>query len=232
MTVSWSDDFDVTDDPDRFEQAVAAFRRLLPVTDDEFDQLSNDEKTRAFWVAGVADADLVQDVFDAVDDAVANGTAFEDFADAVGADLEAAWGEGGGSLETVFRTNVLGAYNAGRADVFNDPDVRNARPYWRFDAIDDDRTDEDCQDADGTVLEADDPWWQTHQPPLHPNCRCTFVALTPDEADEEGIDQDGPDSAPADGFGGPSSDEDWEPDTARFDDAIASVLQGQIDDAE
>lgn len=233
MSVKWADDLGITEDPDRFEEAISVFRRRVPMTEDEFQALEDAEYERAFKVAGVMDADLVQEVFDALDDAIADGTTFEEFQAKVGADLEAAWaGEAPTTLETVFRTNTMGAYNAGRREIFTRPEVKEARPYWRFDAISDERTDEDCEAADGTVLDADDDWWKTHTPPLHPNCRCSFIALSQEEAEEEGIDTDVPDADAADGFGDEASDEDWEPDFSQFDEQIGSILSDKLDDAE
>ena len=40
----------------------------------------------------------------------------------------------------------------------------------------------------------------THIAPLHPNCRCSFTALSAEEAGED-VDEEGPDAPAADGFG-------------------------------
>ena len=229
MSVSWTDDLGVTDDPDRFEQAIAAFRRKVPMSDEEFDELTAEEKLRAFKVANVAQADLVQEVFDALGSAVESGSTLEDFKAEVGDQLEEAWGaEDAPRLENMFRTNVLGAYNQGRHEIFSTPEAKEARPYWRFDAIEDDRIDDECEDADGTVLPADDAWWSTHIPPLHFNCRCSYVALSDDEAREEGVTDEPPVAEADDGFGAAPATDDWEPDASRFDDQIAAVLDRKL----
>jgi SPP1 gp7 family putative phage head morphogenesis protein len=219
-------------DPARFEQAIAWFRRRVPMSPDAFDELDAAQQDYAWTVAGVAQADVVMDVWDAIDSAIEAGDSFDDFQAAIGDQLDAAWGrDQPGRLETIFRTNVNSAYNAGRQAIFSSPAVKEARPYLRYDAIDDDRTDEDCEDADGTVKEQDDGWWLTHTPPLHPNCRCSFVALSPEEAREEGIDDAGDGGAGGDdGFGGPADDDgtpDWQPDLGDYPSAIADVL-GEI----
>lgn len=229
MSLSWTDDLGISDDPDKFKEAMAAFRRKVPLTDDEWDDLEDEERERAFKVANVAQADLVQEVFDALDDAIENGSTLADFQADVGAQLAEAWGgEDAPRLETLFRTNVLGAYNQGRYEIFSTPEAKEARPYWRFDAIEDDRTDDECIEADKTVLPADDPWWQVHIPPLHFNCRCTYVALSEDEAREEGVTDEPPKAEADDGFGGAPATDDWDADTSRFDDDLAAVLDRKL----
>lgn len=71
---------------------------------------------------------------------------------------------------TIFRTNVQSAYNAGAYQQRNDPAVRKRRPFWQFRAIQDARTSDLCRPLDGIVRPADDPWWKTHTPPLHHQC--------------------------------------------------------------
>lgn len=219
-------------DPDRFDEAIRAFRERVPMTDAEFADLMESERQRAFWVAGVTQARAVQDVMDALDRAIEHGTTLEDFKAEVGGTLAEAWGgEDSGRLETVFRTNVMQAYNDGRAVVFADPEVKKARPYLRFDAVGDSRTSEICEALDGKVLPADDPFWRTHSPPLHPNCRSILTSLSDAEAAGEGITRGRPDTggaAPADGFGSGRDDKD-EPDISGFDPAIREVLKDRIE---
>ncbi len=150
----------------------------------------------------------------------------------MGGTLAESWGgEDAPRLETVFRSNVMQAYNDGRADVFADPEVRKARPYLRFDAVGDSRTSEICEALNGKVLPADDSFWRTHSPPLHPNCRSILTPLTHPEAAEEGITHGKPDTggaAPAEGFG-KARDRNPEPDISGFDPAIRSVLKDRIE---
>jgi SPP1 gp7 family putative phage head morphogenesis protein len=216
-------------DPDRFHEAVRAFRRRLPLPDPEFRALDEAARQRAFWVAGVTQARVVQEVMDGVERAIRDGTTLEDFRAEFGARLAEAWGgEDAPRLETVFRTNILGAYNAGRTEIFSDPEVRKSRPYLRFDAVGDSRTSEICEALDGTVLPADDPFWKTHTPPLHHQCRSILTPLTAEEAGEEGVADETPEIAPDEGFGRPDDVENWEPDLSGFEPAIRQVLKDQL----
>lgn len=218
----------VTPDPGKFREAIAAFDKRVPMPKAEYDTLDQQAREYAFTVAGAAQADLVAEVYEAIGRAIENGTTVEDFKAEVGGKLAESWGgERPDRLETIFRTNVQSAYSEGRYAVFSAPAVKEARPYLRFETIDDDRRDEDCADCDGTVLPQDDAWWSAHMPPLHPNCRCSFTALSPEEAGEEGIDTEGPGVEVGEGFGGRPSAEgsDWTPDVGNYPAAVGDVLE-------
>jgi SPP1 gp7 family putative phage head morphogenesis protein len=220
-------------DPDRFEEAIRAFRARVPMTDAEFAELEAGEEKKAFRVAGLTQARAVQEVMDALDRAIADGTTLEDFQAEVGGMLAEAWGaEDAPRVETLFRTNVMQAYNDGRAEVFADPEVRKSRPYLRFDAVGDSRTSDICEALDGKVLPADDPFWRTHSPPLHPNCRSILTPLTDEEAADEGVTKGKPDTdgaAPAEGFGKPADNDNWQPDTSGLDPGVRKVLEERIE---
>ena len=219
-----------TDDPDRFEEAVRAFRRRVPMSDAQWDKLTEGEREFAFKVSGVSQADLVNDAYEAIDRAITDGTTLEDFKREVGAQLEAAWGkEDPARLETVFRTNTQTAYNAGRHEVLSHPEVRRARPYLRFDAVMDSRTSDVCDALDGTVRPADDAFWDTHHPPLHFNCRSILTPLSEEEAGDEGVDEKPHDVEPDEGFGKPPTvGGDWQPDPADYPGPIADILRDKL----
>jgi SPP1 gp7 family putative phage head morphogenesis protein len=222
-------------DPDRYDEAIRAFRRKVPMTDPEFRKLDKDARRLAFYVAGVTQARVVQEVRNSIDRAVEEGTTLEQFKEEAGGALAEAWGgEDAPRLETVFRTNVMGAYNEGRDEVFSDPDVREARPYLRYDTAGDSRVTEDiCELMDGTILPADHPWWNTHWPPNHHNCRSMVTALSAEEAQEEGITGSPPSVQAAPGFGQrPSAAEgpaDREPDLSSLDPDLRSILRERLE---
>jgi hypothetical protein len=68
-----------------------------------------------------------------------------------------------------------------------------------------------CKAAHGTVLPADDKWWETHNPPCHFNCRSTVIALTGDEAKASGVTDTPTTEKAGKGFGAPPdfSEDDW-----------------------
>jgi SPP1 gp7 family putative phage head morphogenesis protein len=219
-------------DPNEFTEAVEKFRARVPMPKAEWNKLRAGQKEFAFTVAEVALADLLTEVFEGLKAAIAKGTTFEEFKATIGPKLEEHWGgTKPGRLDTIFRTNVLGAYNGGRHVVISAPDVKRFRPYRRFDGIDDDRQTEICNDCDGTILPADDPWWLTHTPGLHFNCRSVVTPLSDDEAKAEGIDEPPP-VKPAEGFGVPPALDgpDWEPDLNEYPEGIREELKKRINE--
>lgn len=214
-------------DPAKFDAAMRAFRKRVPMTKGEWLDLDRAQREYAFTVAGVSQANMVAQVWDAVDSAIEHGEDLEDFKGRVGELLESEWGRPNAPrVETIFRTNINTAYNAGRHAVFTAPAVKEARPYFRFDTIDDDRRDDECEALDGTILPQDDPFWDANIPPLHFNCRCSFVALTAEEAGEEGVAPEAPDDQAEEGFGDRPSDvgDDWAPDVRDYPAAVGDVL--------
>jgi hypothetical protein len=206
-----------TDDPVQFEEAIRALRKRVPMTDDVYDQLLDNEREFAFTVADVAQLDVVADVYEAVERAVRDGTTFDDFEAEVGSQLSDDWGgENPARLETIFRTNVMGALNAGRYEAATAPAVAEDRPYWRFDGPEDSRNDEETcgpiMDAN-VCLPADHAWWQTHYPPLHFSCRHRVTTLSRDQAESQGITDNPPNVRAMPGFGAAPSGggRDWAP---------------------
>lgn len=216
--------------PGDFAEALEYLRGQGVVSDEEYDLLSERERKRAFKVAGVAQMDIVHDVLFALEHAIEEGDDLDDFKAAVAEALEAEWlgtdVDPGRRLETIFRTNLQHAYAAGRFEQATDPDVLEARPYWRFDAIVDGRETVVCGDADGTILPADHVWWRTHHPPLHFDCRSAITTLTPEEAEAEGITTDPTDKPPSKGFGSlPTEENEWQPDLDEYPEDVVNLYE-------
>lgn len=212
---------------ERYQEAINAFRRKVPMRAGEFNALTARERQRAFTVAQVTRGRVLQQVWDAASSAIEHGTDLEAFKRDCAAQLIESWGgDRPGQIENVFRTNVLGAYSAGREAINNSPAVREARPYARFDDSDDDRECDICSDCHGVVLPADDPWWDTHTPLLHFKCECIKTALSQEEAEDEGIDTRGPDVEADEGFGArpDESGDDWAPDLGNMPAELREAL--------
>jgi SPP1 gp7 family putative phage head morphogenesis protein len=216
-------------DPLKFDAAIRAFRDRVPMTRKEWDKLDEDEQDFAFTVSGVNQANMVASVWDAVDAAVEDGETLDDFKARVADMLYDQWGEPDSArVETIFRTNVNEAYNDGREAFFRSPEVMEDRPIWRFEHVEDADECEICQECGGVMLPADDPWWDDHRPILHMRCRCSFTALTLEEARAEGYvsDDNGPAVEPQDGFGG---DNEWDPGGSDYPSDIGDHLESVLD---
>jgi SPP1 gp7 family putative phage head morphogenesis protein len=214
----------VSADPVNPDDAIAWFRDRLRMTKSEFDALTSRARAQAFTVSGVAKVDVVHDVWKALDDAIANGTDLRAFKEAIGDTLTSAW-KGSNidpsfRLETIFRTNVQNAYSAGRLVAAEDPEVREARPYFLFDAVGDSRTSPACRLLNGVLLRADDPFWAAHTPPMHHRCRSQLITLSEDDALELGGMTAKPKVVTADGFGSPPHMSTWKPTLTDYPKAL------------
>jgi SPP1 gp7 family putative phage head morphogenesis protein len=148
-----------------------------------------------FTVAKSTGFDILGDIFNAMDAAIAEGTTFADFKRQLTPILQEKgwWGRKAvidpatgerkfvqlGSprrLRIIFDTNMRTAYAAGRWARFQAS--KRYLPFLRYSAVMDSRTRPEHRAWHGTILAVDHPWWETHFPPNGWNCRCTVTALT------------------------------------------------------
>ena len=225
---------ETTFDPVDPKEAIAYFRKKVPMTSEHWDALEDANNDSAFRMAGVADIDIVQDVYDALDRSISNGTTFEDFKADVADKLEDAWGgtvaNPGARLETIFRTNIQTSYMAGHFE--QAIAQKDDRPYAMFDPIPDEALCEDCNAVADEMGNQAIPLeeWSGEIPPLHHECRCGWITLSAEEAAEQGILEEMPDlsSFVGEGFDHAPGYE-WEPDPDDYDDDIANDVERFVD---
>jgi len=170
----FSDGFDVT-----FEEAVEFMKEKLSLTPEEFYSLDAKARFRAFTVAKLTGLDAIERVKEKFVKALEEGKTLKEWIEELGEDgilrtvgfhHSNPW-----YLETVFRTNISTAYNAGRLMQF--ARSKDRIKLLEYVAIDDNRTTPLCRRLDGTKLPPDDPFWATYTPPNHFNCRSTVRAI-------------------------------------------------------
>lgn len=206
---------------ERFDDAVDWFMARTVMTKDQAATLTQGARKDAFWVGAGLQADQVQRVMDEITDALETGEAFEEWRERVRNDLFS-----DAHAETVFRNAVQRSYNAGRWEQMHDPDVVALRPYLVFDAILDDGTTEICQACNETTLPHDDPWWESHVPPLHHRCRSSIRSLRESEAKRRGITETPPENEPEGDWGDvPTPLNGWKPDRDRYEARIREELE-------
>lgn len=205
-----------------FREAIAEFIRrgttegggLGILTPEEFYALSDAYRTRAFTASRLMSEELVRQAYDALQRALEEGSTLRDFARSLGeGDVVAGQGSTG-YLETVFRTNVQGAYGAGRyrqiRAVAQDPDLAAARPFVEYRTAGDTRVRQNHAALDRTVFRIDDPDWGRFAPPSGFNCRCSVVTRRARDVDPSQVRGAGdvPDDAQPDpGFDAPPAPE-------------------------
>lgn len=156
---------------------------------------------KAFTVAKATRMDILQDIREEVDRAVAEGISFQKFKNELTPRLKAKgwWGKmragdvpGGapagvdpdqevqlGSprrLKTIFRANTQSAYMAGRYHGMME--VTDTRPWWQYLAVIDKKTRTDHRRLNEKVYRHDDPVWGTIFPPRGFGCRCRTRSLS------------------------------------------------------
>jgi SPP1 gp7 family putative phage head morphogenesis protein len=224
--------FNVSADTLEFVQAIAFFRKKLAMSAKDYYALEDEARKKAFTVSGVAQLDIIQQVYAATKKAVEKGTGWEVFKKDVQKSLESAWGQSdvvtGWRVENIFRTNVQGAYSAGRYEQQTDEDVLKERPWWYYDAFIDGQTSDICRGYNGTLLRATDPFWQKAYPPNHFACRSAVQALTEKEAEARGGATKVPTASPQAGFdtvpGTP-----YKPDLNKYDSDLSELAKDKLD---
>lgn len=129
---------------------------------------------------------------------------------------------------TIYRTNVQLAYNAGRHQQMTEPALLKVRPFWQFDAILDNRVTLMCEQADGTILPAEHPWWQTNYPPRHFGCRSVVRSIRKSQAERKGITKTPSTEPSQDGFGLTPDAAEWKPDTKKYPPEIRKELEARL----
>jgi len=168
-----------------FEEAAGFLAARVPLSKEEFDALEKQLRFRAFTVARLTELDAINRVKEKLVKVIEEGKTFQQFMAEAGEDelLKRAGFHRSNPWywETVFRTNLQTAYNAGRKmQIEKDPAIE----YLEFVGIRDSRQTEMCRRRSGVVRPASDPWWQRNWPPLHFNCRSTVRPIYREEAAE------------------------------------------------
>ena len=169
------------------EAAVEYLRAKGYAISPAWEDVWQEAQAKAFTVAGVMKMDVLQDIRNLVQSAIDNGDSFGTFQQGMLRDLAAkGWGSDGVDLatmgvaepwrlKTIYQTNLQTAYMAGRYKTMM-ANVDNA-PFWQYVAVLDSRTRPAHAALNGMIFRFDDPFWDTHYPPLGFNCRCRIIAL-------------------------------------------------------
>ena len=189
--------------------------------------------SQVFTVAKAMRMDILQDIKDALGEALKRGDTFAEFQAKLKPVLKAKgwWGAKEidgvqvqlGSpqrLTTIFRTNLQSAMNVGRWEQFE----ANAddRPWLKYVAVLDQSTRDSHRALHGVTKRIDDPFWDTFMPPISWNCRCAVIALTDEEYRE---DKDKNKRVPRgvkpdEGFDNNPGKNRWQPDMSKYDEDI------------
>lgn len=172
-----------------FEEAVKFLKNKVAMTEDEFRQLEEAARGRAFTVGRITRLDIIQDLLDELTKALEQGTTLQDFQKTIkGRMVDKGWrGLTPYRVDTIFRTNIQTAYQVGRYKQMTNPAVVESRPYWLYNAVKDGATRPAHMAMDGMVRPYDDPIWNEWYPPNGFNCRCRVISLSPEALARRGL---------------------------------------------
>lgn len=141
-----------------------------------------EEHNKAFVVANVAQADYLQELYDAVEKAIGEGIPFSQFKKEI-KKLPEDWKKR--RLPTIYNTNLNVAYSRGRYESM----IANAkyRPFWRYKCQFLPGSRDAHKALHGKIFRYDDPIWQTMFPPNGWGCKCEVEALTPEDVENQGL---------------------------------------------
>lgn len=163
-----------------FDSVVRFLKRKRVLPAKEYKALDDESRALAFTVSGYTSLEVLQTFLDVLTQAAEKGTTKEQFRQDMDGFLEE---HGYGGLnpwksDTIFRTNMQTAFNAGHYKSMTDPETKKLRPYWQYRTAGDLEVRESHAAMEGKVFWADDPVWDIWYPPNGFRCRCSVVSLT------------------------------------------------------
>jgi hypothetical protein len=217
----------------QFQQQIDFLKQKVNLPTESYREISSRQHDRAFVVAGAMKADLLTDLHNAVNKAVADGQTFKQFQEGFD-DIIAkhgwlndedkkykAW-----RARVIYQTNLRTSHAAGRYAQMTDPEVLKHRPYWRYrhNTIENPRILH--EKWNNLVLPADAAFWRVNFPPNGYGCNCTIEAIN--ERQLKAMGKTEPDAEPgfdngerADFNSAPGAA--WHPDLNKYPEQIATA---------
>jgi len=149
-------------------------------------------RVQAFTVSHITNQNALESIQNSLSNAVEAGTAYTDFMRDFNSILE----KTGVTpikpfhLETVYIQNGTNAYQAGKFQELNTPEMKKIFPMWEYVTIGDDFVRPNHAAMHGHKAKADDPIWQTWYPPNGFRCRCDVEVITAREIEINKIKPD------------------------------------------
>lgn len=229
------------------EKAIEYFERKGWAISFRWQDVWRQAHSKAFTVAGAMKMDVLESIRGEIDTALKEGRTFAQFQKELEPTLKKLgwWGRTEimdpvtgelreidvtpWRLRNIYRTNMQTSYMAGRYK-FHD-ETKDSRPYWQYVAIIDASTRPSHESRNGTVLEADDPWWDSNYPPNGWGCRCRVRSLSERAFNRRDLTlSKGSEVKPIaeKGWNYNPGKESWKPDTSKYPKELAEqYLDGQ-----
>lgn len=168
-------------------------KKLKPT--DSWTDLWHGEHARYFTVARSTYADVINDVYEAVGKAIANGETLATFQKNLTPILQSKgwWGQSEDGIQlgsprrlrTIYDTNLRASHAAGRWERIQKR--KSFMPYLRYICVLDEKTRAEHRKFHDIILPVDDPFWLTHYPPNGWHCRCIVQQLSATDVERLGL---------------------------------------------
>ncbi|WP_432460807.1 phage minor head protein [Agarivorans sp. QJM3NY_25] len=172
-----------------FQEAIRFFRQKLNVSTEHWNEVWTNTHNHAFMVAGAMKTDLLADLRQAVDHAIASGTSLGQFQGDFSAIVaKHGWSHTGNAnwrSQIIYQTNLRQAYNAGREQQMQA--LKGRRPYGLYKHGDSQNPRIMHLKWNNLVLPLDHPWWQTHTPQNGWGCHCKKFSLSEQDLKRLGL---------------------------------------------
>ena len=172
-----------------FDDGINFFRQKLNTPSASWDDVWQSAHNRAFMVAGVTKADMLNDFYTSVDKAISEGKSLNWFQKEFD-NIKARYGwehngEPAWRSQLIYETNIRQAYNAGREGQIQA--LKASRPYALYKHGDSETPRIIHLKWNNLVLPVDDPWWDTHSPQNGWGCKCKKYSLSERELKRRGL---------------------------------------------
>lgn len=189
------DDSDFLFGPVPYQEAIDFIKSKPAVSREVFNGLLPELKGRAFTIAGVEGANVLQAVRDRIAD-LPGGANWDDVKKDIADDISPFLVDPDAEpeqrdnqikaasrrAELLMRTHGFQSYQAGACQVMDRQ--KDVLPFWQYLTMEDDRVRPEHAALDQIVLPADHPFWENHTPPWDWGCRCQRVAISQEDRDE------------------------------------------------
>lgn len=171
----------------KFKEAIKFIQDKLLIPSKQWTDTIGPIHAKAFTVAGATKLSIVQDLYQAVQNSILDGTTLTEFRKQFDQIVDKhGWsykGKRGWRTSVIFRMNKRSAQMAGRWEQFNR--VKQVRPFLQYQTVGDERVRESHAAWHGRIYPVDHPFWKTHFPPNGWLCRCTVRSLSQDDMEED-----------------------------------------------
>lgn len=169
---------------DVFTGSVSLQRRLLDISAADLERLAATLEAPALRIMAKSSALIERRLRQVVADAIESGAHVKEGTRLIANEFSnlGIVPENSFTIETIFRTQTMLAYGAGKADVEKSADVQEILWGYKYVTVGDDRVRPSHAVLDGVTLPKDDEFWTRFYPPNGWNCRCQAIALfSPEE---------------------------------------------------